>query len=355
MVLILKCISFCTRNVNIVLKLSRATMKSVKNSVKATRSNSKIEEPEVSETDFSKYQFVRKKVLKSVSDDTSKEIQDKVSKSPPQNLSSVKRDHIKIEYENSLPQSYGDTKNVKNSKTEPANWNEVLQNLREMRKKFDAPVDTMGCHQCHDKKANPKVMRYQNLLALMLSSQTRDQVVHAAMLRLREHGCTVDNILVTPDKILGELIYPVGFWKSKVKYIKKTSEILKTQYDCDIPQSVEALCKLPGVGPKMAHICMKTAWGKVTGIGVDTHVHRISNRLGWVNTKTPEQTRKSLEAWLPCELWSEVNHLLVGFGQQICQPVKPQCATCLNNHICPFGSKYIGKEHDGVKNNVQAK
>lgn len=104
----------------------------------------------------------------------------------------------------------------------------------------------------------------------------------------------------------------------------------------------------------MAHICMKVAWGEVSGIGkrkymvliitificytaVDTHVHRISNRLGWVKTKTPEATRKALEEWLPFEMWSEVNHLLVGFGQQICSATKPQCQSCLNNKLCPVG------------------
>lgn len=89
----------------------------------------------------------------------------------------------------------------------------------------------------------------------------------------------------------------------------------------------------------MAHLCMKTAWNEITGIGVDTHVHRISNRLGWVETKTPEETRKSLQRWLPKELWDEVGLLLVGFGQQTCQPVRPQCATCLNNTLCPFGKE----------------
>lgn len=83
-------------------------------------------------------------------------------------------------------------------------------------------------------------------------------------------------------------------------------------------------------------------------LGVDTHVHRISNRLGWVkNTKTPEATRKELEDWLPQQMWSEVNHLLVGFGQQICQPIKPQCATCLNYQLCPFGRSFI-------KNNLKS-
>ncbi|KAJ8933841.1 hypothetical protein NQ314_013763 [Rhamnusium bicolor] len=201
----------------------------------------------------------------------------------------IKREHIKIEYEPSSSK---------------------------IKKEMDEDFSAGEYHL--------KVMRYQQLLSLMLSSQTKDQVTHAAMQGLISHGCTVQNILATPDEKLGELIYPVGFWKSKVKYIKKTTDILQNEYNCDIPNTVKDLCKLPGVGPKMAHICMKTAWGQVTGIG-------------WVKSKNPEETRKALEDWLPQELWSEVNHLLVGFGQQICQPIKPQCATCLNYKICPFG------------------
>ena len=85
----------------------------------------------------------------------------------------------------------------------------------------------------------------------------------------------------------------------KVDYIKRTSQILKDSYDSDIPDTVDLMCQLPGVGPKMAHLAMKSAWSTITGIGVDTHVHRISNRLGWVRTKQPEETRKALEEWLP--------------------------------------------------------
>ncbi|XP_074027524.1 nth-like DNA glycosylase 1 [Leptinotarsa decemlineata] len=265
-----------------------------------------------------------------------------------------KRKHIKVEYEATSQVKSECTENSEIQiplidKKAPYNWETVLTNLREMRKNCDAPVDTMGCHKCHEEDALPNVMRYQILISLMLSSQTKDQVTHAAMEKLKNHGCTVENILKTSDEKLGELIYPVGFWKSKVKYIKRTTEILEKEYNSDIPDTVEKLCKLPGVGPKMAHICMNTAWGQVTGIGVDTHVHRISNRLGWVDTKTPEETRKALEGWLPYDLWSEVNHLLVGFGQQICQPVRPQCATCLNHEICPYGIKYINGELRGTK------
>lgn len=95
----------------------------------------------------------------------------------------------------------------------------------------------------------------------------------------------------------------------------------------------------------MAHICMHAAWGIVTGIGVDTHVHRIANRLQWVKkeTKEPEQTRKSLESWLPFEFWDEINVLLVGFGQTICTPVSPRCGKCLLNNECPVAFKVNNK------------
>lgn len=127
--------------------------------------------------------------------------------------------------------------------------------------------------------------------------------------------------------------------------MKKTAAILKSDYDSDIPDSVEGLCKLPGVGPKMAHICMNIAWKQQSGIGVDTHVHRISNRLGWTlkpgGTKNPEETRLALEKWLPQDKWTEINWLLVGFGQQVCLPQRPKCTECLNKHMCPYGRKNI--------------
>ncbi|XP_054460563.1 endonuclease III-like protein 1 [Anoplopoma fimbria] len=224
---------------------------------------------------------------------------------------------------------------------EPPDWKKQLGYIREMRSGRDAPVDNMGAEKCYDSEAPAHVRRFQVLVSLMLSSQTKDQVTAAAMQKLRAHGCTVENILATDDEALGKLIYPVGFWKTKVKYLKRTSAMLQEVFSGDIPDSVEGLVSLPGVGPKMAHLAMDIAWDQVSGIGVDTHVHRISNRLGWLKkpTKNPEETRKALEEWLPRELWSEINWLLVGFGQQVCLPVSPLCSACLNQYSCPSAHK----------------
>ncbi|NXL18171.1 NTH protein, partial [Setophaga kirtlandii] len=246
---------------------------------------------------------------------------------------SRRRKSVAIAYE----EGQGDGAEPRRARWEPPRWREQLQRIRQMRSGRDAPVDEMGVHRCYDTSAPPEVMRYQVLLALMLSSQTKDQVTSAAMLRLRRRGLTVDSVLQMDEESLGHIIYPVGFWRNKVKYIKQTTAILKQKYGGDIPSTVEELVQLPGVGPKMAHLAMHIAWDSVAGIAVDTHVHRISNRLQWVKkeTKSPEQTRVALEEWLPRDLWKEINWLLVGFGQQTCLPVNPRCSQCLNQDICP--------------------
>lgn len=246
-----------------------------------------------------------------------------------------KREHVKpeVEDQNAIPE-----KKAKDH-WEPDNWKVVYENIRIMRKDRSAPCD-MG--KKTKSKYTEKERRFHVLISLMLSSQTKDEVNHAAMDRLKEHGLTVENILKTSDEKLGKLIYPVGFWRTKVKYIKGVCLVLKKEYDCDIPKTVEDLCKLKGVGPKMAYLCMCSAWNKCVGIGVDTHVHRLAGRLGWTEKecKTPEATRKSLESWLPKDRWREVNVLLAGFGQQVCLPIGPKCGECLNRELCPTGLKW---------------
>ncbi|XP_065176326.1 endonuclease III-like protein 1 isoform X1 [Sycon ciliatum] len=233
-----------------------------------------------------------------------------------------------------------DTNKCTKAMWQPARFEEHYALIREMRKGRDAPVDSMGAECCQDESASPNVRRFQTLVSLLLSSMTKDETTAAAMKKLQEHGLTVPDILATTESDVGKLIYPVGFWKTKAANLKKVAVILHEEYTDDIPDSIEKLVMLPGIGPKMAHLCMLIAWDEVTGIGVDTHVHRISNRLRWVpkKTKTPEDTRKALEEWLPKEYWRTINLDLVGFGQTRCLPVRPRCDGCLLNETCPkFG------------------
>jgi endonuclease-3 len=226
----------------------------------------------------------------------------------------------------------------------PSNWEEVYGIIKKMRAKNPtAPVDTMGCEDLFWRSAPPREKRYHTLTALMLSSQTKDTVTAAAMQRLHTElvpqdpptdgqtpasGLTVQNILLCDPKYLDNLIGKVGFHNNKTRYIKAAAEMLHNEYNDDIPDDVEGLMRLPGVGPKMAYLCMSAAWGTDVGIGVDVHVHRITNLWGWHKTKNPEETRYWLEGWLPKDRWHEINKMLVGLGQTVCLPVGRRCGEC---------------------------
>ena len=193
----------------------------------------------------------------------------------------------------------------------------------------------------HSAKVILQDKRFQTLIALMLSSQTKDTTNAIAMRRLQTElphpGLTLENILEVDPVKLNEMIFVVGFHNNKTRYIKAAALILRGQFGGDIPDTIEGLMSLPGVGPKMAYLCMSAAWGRTEGIGVDVHVHRITNLWGWHKTKGPEDTRAALEAWLPRDRWHEINHLLVGFGQTICLPVGRNCEDCQlsGKGLCP--------------------
>ncbi|KAF0852273.1 mitochondrial endonuclease III-like protein [Andalucia godoyi] len=224
-------------------------------------------------------------------------------------------------------------------KPPPRNWEWIYGQIEDMRKDGGAPVDTLGCERLFDPAAAEHVKRFHILVALMMSSQTKDQITAAAHERLRAQlpgGLTVDSILAVPEDTLVSILYGVGFYRRKAEYLKGAAKLCKDKHNGDIPATLEGLLELPGVGPKMAYLVMGCAWNKPhTGIGVDVHVHRITNRLGWVKTKNPEETRKALEDWLPFEKYHSINYLLVGLGQTICKPVSPACDKCLCRDMCP--------------------
>ena len=217
----------------------------------------------------------------------------------------------------------------------PKRWQYFYDMITKMRAKKDAPVDTMGCHMLAAEGSTSRERRFHILVSLMLSSQTKDQITAGAMARLHQLPLTVEKIIEIDPSRLSELIYPVGFYRRKAEALRKIAMILKEQYESDVPKTIDELTALPGIGPKMAHLALQNAWDLNIGIGVDVHVHRICNRLGWVKSKTPEETRLALQDWLPKEYWRDINPLLVGFGQTMCLPVRPRCSDCLLKNDCP--------------------
>lgn len=176
----------------------------------------------------------------------------------------------------------------------PKDWDIVYDILETYRKVHKAAVDTMGCERLADRTSSPKIQRFQTLVSLMLSAQTKDTVTSAAVIKLQnelEGGLCLQSILRLDEVVLDDMIRSVGFHTKKASYIKRTAEILRDRFDGDIPDTIDGLTSLPGVGPKMGYLTLQVAWNKNLGIGVDVHVHRIANRLGWVKTKTPEETR----------------------------------------------------------------
>ncbi|KAG8156276.1 hypothetical protein KVR01_013855 [Diaporthe batatas] len=223
----------------------------------------------------------------------------------------------------------------------PSGWQELYDTAKEMRLSgaaANAAVDTMGCERLALPTASPRDQRFHTLVALMLSSQTKDTTNAVAMRRLHTElpphrpgappGLNLDNMLAVEPDTLNGLIWAVGFHNNKTRYLKQAAALLRDRWGGDIPDSIDGLVSLPGVGPKMAHLCLSAAWGRTEGIGVDVHVHRITNLWGWHKTRTPEETRLALQAWLPRDRWREINWLLVGLGQTVCAPVGPKCGDC---------------------------
>ncbi|KAJ1962571.1 alpha,alpha-trehalase nth1 [Dipsacomyces acuminosporus] len=219
-------------------------------------------------------------------------------------------------------------------------WDIVFDRIREYRATHEAPVDTVGCEALTEEEKDPTRRRFRSLISLMLSAQTKDEITAEAVRTLSKRlpgGLTPKSLSDAPIDTVRECIRRVGFWQRKANYIKEAARTCLEQYNGDIPRTIPQLLSLPGVGPKMAYLAMHAAWHEIQGIGVDTHVLRISHRLGWVeaSAKTPEATRHSLESWLPKSLWQEINTMLVGLGQTVCKAVGPKCGECPVSQYCP--------------------
>ncbi len=174
---------------------------------------------------------------------------------------------------------------------------------------------------------------FRILVSCVISLRTKDEVTHGASRRLFALADSPAGIARLDEETIAGAIYPAGFYNTKARQIRAMAGILEQEHGGEVPPSREALLRLPGVGRKTANLVLGLGFG-IPAICVDTHVHRISNRLGMVDTRTPEATERALEGLLPRDLWIPINDLMVTFGQNQCHPTSPRCSTCTLADLC---------------------
>lgn len=202
----------------------------------------------------------------------------------------------------------------------------VLETLNKVLPQWKEPVVGVMARLAGDKA-------FYVLISTVLSLRTQDATTEKASLRLFEEAKTPQEMLQLSAAKIEKLIYPVGFYKTKAKNILAICKILIDQYDGGVPRTLDELTALPGVGRKTANLVVTVGFGDY-GICVDTHVHRISNRWGYVKTKVPDETEQVLRQRLPKKFWKTYNDILVTFGQNLCHPTSPWCSKCPIEKFC---------------------
>jgi endonuclease-3 len=201
----------------------------------------------------------------------------------------------------------------------------IVKALKKELKKWAIPIVTRLSHE----HQGPFII----LISTILSSRTKDETTAAATSRLLALADNPKDMLKRSEAEISKAIYPVGFYRNKAKAILQVCRDLIERFNARVPDTMEQLLSLKGVGRKTANLVLALAFNKAS-ICVDTHVHRISNRLGYVKTKTPQETEYALRTKLPTPYWSIFNTLLVAFGQHICRPISPLCSRCSIYNYC---------------------
>jgi endonuclease III len=208
------------------------------------------------------------------------------------------------------------------------NVDKVMRSLARAIEGLDLPaVEKISNEQAEDP--------FQILIATMLSARTQDPTTHAASTRLFKAARTPRAMAKLSLRAIERLIYPVSFYRNKAEYVKGICEILVERFGGKVPRTMEELLTLPGVGRKTANLVLILGFKSGQNICVDTHVHRISNRLGWVTTKVPEETEQALYRSTKPRWWPYINLYLVTWGQNVCRPVHPKCGDCAIADSCP--------------------
>ena len=189
---------------------------------------------------------------------------------------------------------------------------------------------------------------FQILIATLLSARTQDATTHAASTRLFARARTPRAMATLGVEEIEELIYPVSFYRNKARHVKACCQQLVSRFKGRVPDTLEELITLPGVGRKTANLVLILGFRSGRNICVDTHVHRIVNRLGWVSTEHPEETEQALYEATSRRWWPYINLYLVTWGQNVCRPVYPRCGDCVIREACPrIGVERIGRSRAG--------
>jgi endonuclease-3 len=202
----------------------------------------------------------------------------------------------------------------------------ALDEVATVARTLDVPVVTLAAEVGGD--------AWEVLAACLLSLRTKDATTAGAVKRLFARARTPEALLALPEREIAELIYPVGFYRTKARVLRSVARTIREKHGGKVPEDLDALLELEGVGRKTANLVLTQAFKK-PGICVDTHVHRIMNRWGYVKTRSPDETEQALRKKLPARWWIPVNPVLVAFGQGICGPISPLCSRCPIDRICP--------------------
>jgi endonuclease III len=210
--------------------------------------------------------------------------------------------------------------------TGTADWDRVMQLLTRHLRAAGLPSVTRIARENRDP--------FRVLVSTVISLRTKDDVTTAASARLLAQAPTPAKLARLAPPAIEKLIYPAGFYRTKAAHLRRIAELLLERHGGTVPAAMDDLLQLPGVGRKTANLVRNLGFG-LDGICVDTHVHRISNRLGWVDTPTPDRTEQALETVLPRKYWIRINTIFVKFGQTTCKPVSPICSGCPLADRCP--------------------
>ncbi len=204
----------------------------------------------------------------------------------------------------------------------------VLKAIGKAIRSMEEPAVEKIAEETHD---DP----FRVLIATLLSAQTKDAVTAGASARLFKVAHTPKTMAVLTVARIERLIYPVSFYRTKARHVKQACRQILDDFGGVVPRTMEELLTLAGVGRKTANLVLILSHASQDNICVDTHVHRISNRLGWVKTRTPDQTEQALYRVVPRKWWPDVNLYLVTWGQNVCKPVYPRCRACVVSALCP--------------------